>query len=583
MNQKIKNGLLLIIITGIASTFCTGITYAPYEFYTISTIKIDYEFHDWGKTYEKHYTIELLDDTYYCEGRKIDTALIHALPDTFTDFYEVEEKPLIFDIIIDFTVEITLDNKKTIVLTAVEWKNCFVPWVIEYKGKTYLQYNGQIPSALLKILVHLDREWSTYTKEIEWGCYPVPVPAQYSTVSRDFPQSRPVYTGLETKGRTHLLWETAVAGVIGPPVYADGYMYVLTREGVLAFDAVTGETLWATGVTGEDTMGDIVAHNNTVYAGVPPFMVYCLDGKTGSIYWKSILDTREHVLLQITPVADNLLVYEPWGEGLFCLDRKTGKILWVIRDIIENVNISGDKIFLEAHNEPYQRYYYAVVDGSGNTIWEEHQGNLLTPAYCHGIVYYSEKGTFVAQDIYTQEEIWSYRYGEQTEELHAYDFLMGQAVSEKNIFLLVPDWREYFHVWMVLLDTKGTLLWKTLYPADGTVKNTMPRIKVMQNVIYFLVEGGFIEAFGLENGRELWRAQVKGPEICTIQAYDNKVYISDVDSLYCLDSETGNILWIFNAGKQGELLTPVTVMYVSEIGDGLLCVATKERIFVVSL
>ena len=177
MNQKIKNGLLLIIITGTASTFYTGITSVPYEFYEISTIEIDYTFHDWGKTYEKHYTIESIDDTYYCAGRKIDTTLIHTLPDSFTGFYEIDKKPLIFDIIIDFTVEITLQNKKTIVLTATEWKNCFVPWVIEYKGKTYLQYNGQIPSALLKILVYMDRDWSIYTKEIAWGCYPAPVPA----------------------------------------------------------------------------------------------------------------------------------------------------------------------------------------------------------------------------------------------------------------------------------------------------------------------------------------------------------------------------------------------------------------------
>ncbi len=590
MNQKTRNKLfILIVITVVCGLFSylNRRPYVPQEFYDIATIKIDYRFHDWGKTYEKHYTIELIDNTYYCEGQKIDTALIHVLPDAFTDFYEVEEKPLIFDIIIDFTVEITLHNKKTIVLTATEWKNCFVPWIIEYKGKTYLQYNGQIPSALLKILVNVDRDWSVYDKEIEWGCYPVAVPAQYlEKLSRDFPQSRPVLTGLETKGRTHVLWETTVAGVISPPAYYDGSVYVLTREGVFAFDAVTGEKLWNFGLkAGDNIHGDVAVCNSMVYAGVPQSMVYSLDGETGSINWKSILDTREHTSLQILLFEDNLFVYGPWEEGLFSLDRKTGKTMWVIRDTIEKVEISGDKIFLEARNENHQRYYYAVVEGeSGIIIWEEHQSAMLTPEYCHGIVYYSEKGTFVALDILTQKELWSYRYGEKTEELHAYDFLMGQNVSENTIFLLVPDWRGYFHMWMVLLDTTGTVLWKASYPGEGAVKYySTPRIEVIQDVIYFLVEGGFIEAFSLENGRKLWTTEVKGSEIRSIQVYDNKMYLSDVDSLYCLDLETGEILWIFNVGKEGDLSTPVTVMHVSEIGDGLLCIATKEgNLFVLS-
>lgn len=594
MNQKTKNRVsILIIIIGI--TVCGLLSYlninVPHEFYEISTIEIDYEFHDWGKIYESHYTIELIDDTYYCKGQKIDTELIRTLTDRFTDFYEVEEKekPLIFDMIIDFTVTITLDNGETVVLSATEWRNCFVPWIIEYKDKTYIQYNGQIPSALLKILVHLDREWSVYDKEIQWGCYPVAVPPQYleKGLSRDFPQSRPVLTGLETKGRTHVLWETTVAGIIGPPVYADGKVYVLTREGVFAFDAVTGERLWDFGLkTGETMHGDVVIRDHIVYAAVPQSTVYSLDSETGDLLWKSILDTREHTSLQLILVEDSLLVYEPWGEGLFCFDRKTGKKVWIIRDTIEEVEISEDKIFLEAHNEKYQRYYYAVVElESGSTIWEEHQINILTPEYCHDVVYYSEKGTFIALDIYTGEELWSYTYGEKdTEELHAYDFLIGQNVGENSIFLLVPDWRGYFHMWMVLLDTTGAVLWKASYPGEGVVEYySMPRIEVTQEALYFLVEGGFIEAFALEDGKKLWTTEIKGYEIRSMQVYDNRIYLSDVDSLYCLDLETGEILWIFNVGKEGDLSTPVTVIHVFEIGDELLCIATKEgNLFVLS-
>jgi outer membrane protein assembly factor BamB len=558
----------------------------PEKFYDISTIEIVYEFHDWGKIYKENYTIERIGDNYYYQGKKIDIEIIHGIPDSFTDFYYTEqEKSQALEVILNFTVSITLKNEK-IVLTTTEWGDCFIPWRIEYKGNEYLQYNGYIPSALLTLLTEIDETWSRYDKYITWGCTPGEVPVYYKQVSADFPKSVPVLTPGELEGNSRVLWKTGDT-IIGVPVYNEGVVYTITDKGLLAMDSQTGNVIWEYEIEHKEKgniRGAVQAFGDHVYAAIPPYTVYSIDNDTGELLWKTALNTRDHTTLQLIHTQNTLLVYELWGEGLFCLDT-TGFVLWSIPHTIEAVTLSHNEVFVEAHDK--NRFYYAVVDiSTGKVLWNKLQHGIIHPVYDNGILYYSKEGKFIAMDITTHQEIWSYTYVKnvlEDYEILSYDILLGQKIFEDKIVLLVPRYEgKKFEVHMVFLNKDGIVTAE--YTPETLIKEgEMPGIETVSDTIYFLIRNGFIEAFNIKNGQKLWVTEVRGPEIRTFQSYKNLIYVSDFERLYCVDSTTGVIKWVFNIRKEFDHTVPLPFVYISEVKDGVIVMGTPSGVCVVRI
>lgn len=557
----------------------------PKKFYDISRIEIKYEFHDWGKIYKKDYTIERIDGKYYHQGQKIDSTLIHGIPDSFTDFYQTKkEKSQALEAILDFTVSITLKNEK-VVLTTTEWKNCFIPWRIEYQENSYLQYNGRIPSAVLTLLKKIDSSWSEYEKYITWGCEPHIVPDEYVAASKNFPTSVPVLTPLESKGHSRIIWKNNTIDHIGAPAYSNGVVYTITDTSILALDAHTGNCIWEYESDREPTENNIQGclqdGNNHVYAALPPYTVYKLTSD-GKLLWKTAISTRDHTTLKVIQKSNKVLVYEPWGEGVFCLDT-TGRIIWSIPHTIEAVTVSRNEVFVEAHNK--NRFYYAVVNiHTGKTIWDALQHNIINPVYDNGVLYYSADGKFIAENIHTQKELWSYTYAatpEQDEDFSNY--LLGQKIHENKIFLLIPAWEDKkFYVDMVLFTKKGVITKKYTLKETYIEENYMPKIEIVSDKIYFLTRNGYIEKFNTNNGQKVWETEIRGPEIATFQSHENRIYVSDSESIYCINTH-GTIEWVFNIRKEFDHTMPVSFVYVSDITDGLIVVSTSQGVCVLDI
>ena len=166
-----------------------------------------------------------------------------------------------------------------------------------YDGKLYVQYNGKIPSALIRILVTLDDGWSFF-KESLWGCYSAVVPDRYQRkgISKDFPESKMLITPEEKLGENHLLWKAHLGSpIISSPVYADGRVFVISMDHVISLDAKTGEKIWDLPFEEFDKDGPlwyysaeekIAVYNGVVYVCAPDSVVYALDCDTGDILWK---------------------------------------------------------------------------------------------------------------------------------------------------------------------------------------------------------------------------------------------------------------------------------------------------------
>ena len=194
-------------------------------------------------------------------GKNIDSELIYAFADSFTDLYEAdayeyEYTPEKIDdgTCYSFAVRVYLQNEEEIIVRSDTGISCFslyycyLPWYIEYNGNLYVQYNGRIPSALLNIVTSLNGVCFCYEEKSHWGCFSERVPDNYVTrgISPDFPQSTLTESPEETLGRDHVMWEVDVNHEIkelitGFPLYSGGNICIITGNGLMWFDSESGE------------------------------------------------------------------------------------------------------------------------------------------------------------------------------------------------------------------------------------------------------------------------------------------------------------------------------------------------------
>ncbi len=569
----------------------------------------------------KYYRIANIGGNYYTmTGKKIDPHLIQSLAESFTDFYESAtyedsyDRYFMFDYYPHFTVEILLENGKSLVMKTDSNYHCFIPWNIEYDGKTYVQYNGKIPHALLTILAEIDEEWTWFDNEIRRGCHPAAVPDRYFEVSSDFPETIPVVTPEEVLGKTHLLWEVDVEGLVfDSPHYVNGRVLVTTRNKVVSLDCKTGEKVWEAHfdclfgklgfiddsvlVTAKDKIVSLdfltgekvweitfksgkcyparktlIIDEDVVYLGTPEPLVYSLDAESGDIIWTFCPAGKSFPDLHI--FEGNLVVV---SEEMVCLKKETGEKVWEITDSIFMKKFFHDKILFRARKD--RQEYCALVDiCSGTVIWKENASEVNRLNYDDRRLYLGlPENRVVSLNPETGEELWSYTYR---------GTLAYVEILEDGVILLT--YSEGIFDNLIFLDKTGSKMWD--YPLYERItewySSAEPDIEKFRNIIFFIREG-FIDALFAETGENLWRIEVKGNVITSFEVYENRVYFSEnYGKFYCLNLETGEVMWFYDAGE--ELIISFygddRNIFVSKIENNVIFVATDGgRLFAFSL
>lgn len=560
------------------------------ETFHVQSVEITYAAESQTPFVYRFYKIDNINGIYYSNtGKIIDPTLIQLLTKSFTDLYEGHEYA--YDNFFNtdyqphFTVVITLENGKELVLESRSSYHCFIPWNLQYNGVSYVQYNGKIPSALLPLLLELDREeWSRFYKLSSWGCYEPAAPERYvqKGYSQNFPVSLATVTPEEESGKDHLLWEVNLTSMVSSPCYSDGRVFVTLKDRIVCLDGKTGEGVWEIVFEKEGEIfpflyGEepVIAVKGAVFVGAPDSWVYCLDSETGSIRWK--YQTTLNRYFPVKVVGDNLFVL---SGGITCLDRETGKKIWEITDDTWNEEFYDDKILLGGRGEDMNPYYALVDMKSGEILWKENLSAIQNPIYDGGFLYFSipREGRIVSLDIKNREQAWTYLYVKSLGCL--------KVSGEKIVLLQVDSMKESLYS-LTLLDKKGSKIWEYLYPEGSTwLSDTGTDFKFFETIVFFLREGGIIQAFKTENGDLLWEIEVRGTEVTSFEIYENRIYVSANDGyFYCLDSETGSILWKFDTenGFTASVFSKEYI-YVSYIGDHSVFVATKEgHLFAFSL
>ncbi|MBU7048391.1 MAG: PQQ-binding-like beta-propeller repeat protein [Theionarchaea archaeon] len=549
------------------------------DFHDIQTIEITYTAEKGSEIIYRFYKIETINGEYRSNmGNRIDNHFIDLLAESFTGFYESAyeysyDNFYRFDFNPHFEILITRLNGKPVTIKSDSDYYSFIPWNIEYDGKTYAQYNGIIPTALFKILIEIDREtWISFDKESRWGCYQPEVPERHFEFSRDFPVAEIVNP--EENGKNHMLWELNTNNsILVNPFYNDGNVFVTLEDRFISVDGETGDILWELIYEEEGVefpyslfpIENVVFEEGVVYVSAPDSWVYKVDSETGDPIWKYKTDT--HYAFSLKIMGDNLIALT---GGVTCLNKETGAKIWDITDDTWNEKFYDDKILLESFGEGPDSYHALIDSNTGEILWKENLFDVVNPVYHEGVLYYSrpKENILVSTVVKTLNENWSYAYSKTLEYFEVFD---------DKILLVLFD-RKGFLDSLVLLNMNGSLAWNYTYSGEVEWGFGFEAESILHEGILFIVrEKGVIEAFNTENGDKLWETEVRGTQITSFDIYEQRIYIAANDgNLYCLNQDTGTILWVFAAENALSMYPEDVHIYVSSIEDGFLYVATMD-------
>jgi Tol biopolymer transport system component len=573
----------------------------------IELIYISYELHGTHGIHWEYWIARHSDGIYYIdrrlalgifdysttEGEIVGRKLIQKLAESFTDFYLAEQAlpspGWRLDGGVTFEVLVRLENGETLSLNIYpdyQWC-CLIPWGITYKDKSYLQLNGKITRAVLGLLAGVgeDEELQVvFDKEIRWECYPVILHYKYydDTLSDDFPQSEPAATSRETSGEKHVVWDTAVSGIVYPSVYADGILYIATEHHVRALDVETVQELWRVEIETKENSaqqeymereGDFIYYKGMVYYAAPP-VVYGLAAQTGEPVWE--YDLQEEGSLKIFPSRNTLIVWRGdfRNSEIACLDAESGDQKWRITGYLSFLKVVDDRVLYKVRkDENDYQYSYCLMDiRSGGLVWEKEssdfvywRSNIVNWSYHNGKLYVDKEmeGTLVAVDMNTLEEHVVYSHGKFRSDYESGELVQYCKVFEEGILLSSIELGELespFAKWntqLVFLDTKGTEIWDYHYSDSrmggvysisgffygGWVYNPIEGSEILGKTIYIWRKGGFIEAFNIESGEKVWENEVRD-SLTSFHMLDKRLYVIGNDcTVYCLNAETGGILW----------------------------------------
>jgi outer membrane protein assembly factor BamB len=548
------------------------------ETFQILSIEISYEAEIENNFTYRFYKIERFHNTYYNNtGEEVDSQLIFSLVESFTDFYESEyqysyDRFFTADFRPHFAILLTFSDGKNMIMKSDSSYYCFIPWNITYNGKSYVQYNGKIPSALLQILVEVDKEqWSPYDKLARLGCYSALVPPNLQDFSFDFPQTEAVVMPEEEQGKAHLMWHTTFGdSIMGSPGYWNGIVYVTVPDKLVSLDVKTGERLWEVEFENREDSPllyaeDVLVHEGVIYVGAPDSRVYAVDCETGTVLWKYKTFTTHYFSVKV--VGRTLVALT---GGITCLERKTGELIWEIPEDTWNEKFCEDKILFAGLGADESSYWFLLDIDSGEILWQENLSQVQHPVYRNEILYFfNSEGALTSIDL--EKVIENQLYWPENHVRHL-------EVFGDRILLVIRDEGNVNR--LVLLNTEGLRIWEHTYSEKTASEyGCLLHFEVCKDRIFVARGGGIIEAFG-QDGEKMWENEVRGTCITSFSVYENRIYVSANDgTIYCLTT-VGDMLWFFVTENEADVFPEEAQVYVI-IEDGLILVATSRGVLYV--
>ena len=175
---------------------------------------------------------------------------------------------------------------------------------------------GMLPLALALVACASDDESSSTTPTVS----PDAVEASWPEFGFDAANSRAnpheVVVGVDNVGDLTEKWEVeGLEGVTATPAVVDGVVYVGDFTGsVRAFDAETGDEVWATQLETGAVYGTPAITDDRVFAGDQSGFLHALDRETGEVLWTERAGEHASTIIFNSPVTTGDLVIAGVGS-----------------------------------------------------------------------------------------------------------------------------------------------------------------------------------------------------------------------------------------------------------------------------
>lgn len=126
-------------------------------------------------------------------------------------------------------------------------------------------------------------------------------------------------------------WKSYQYGGLGVPTIVNGSLYYADYDGVVAYDAITGNFKWR--VRGGLTYSNPAVLNNTLFSGAEQVILKSINATTGTVNWLYVENRNNR---SICPTVDSDAVYVASVNGLYAINIVDGSLKW---------KFGGDKTF----------------------------------------------------------------------------------------------------------------------------------------------------------------------------------------------------------------------------------------------
>jgi outer membrane protein assembly factor BamB len=315
---------------------------------------------------------------------------------------------------------------------------------------------------------------------------------------------------------------------LSSPVVANGIVYASGLDGVHAFDATNGSSLWTfvPSVTVARISMPVVAHGIAYVAvNIPNSphqackgVVYAIDAVTGIMRWQARSGCSNS---QSITVAQGLVIAGS-GFTLNAISPSNGQLLWSFPtggSIESTPAVAGGLVYVSSDDGNL----YALNASTGLQVWSYPVGGgLSSPAVARGVLYVClSGGTLVALNAAAGTLLWSFSPGSNS--------VSSPAVAPGLVYFGAYNGNVY-----AIRTSDGTMRW--MFPTGFSNVGVFDPA-LANGVVYVGSDGGTFYALNSSTGKKLWSFVT--PSVATPAVANGNVYVTSADPF------TTNVLYDF--------------------------------------
>lgn len=296
--------------------------------------------------------------------------------------------------------------------------------------------------------------------------------------------------------------------------------------------------------------------------------VFCLNAVTGEQIWETKVEGEEQIRLSVDQAGNRLYcltneyVEKANKIRVACLDKNTGEVIWNIeRDGrvygISTPIVSEKTLCIEIRSTEDKQEFYGIDKTGGKELWTFKTGStsgddttVLHDKRLYSTTRSGQESNVHCLDIDTGRLIWKY-------EIQGYLGCPGCSASDRRIFIATrPIDNKQNATYVHCLDSEtGALIWKT----EISVPFVSFLPVVSGNRLFIAGRAQFpigaIFCLDASNGKHQWKFETDENAVpeSSPAVFEDRVYLyaesgggtaqSTTGYLYCLDKQSGNLVW----------------------------------------